>query len=49
MQNLEFQFEFFVKKWHFYGFLTSLFIWCIFIHHVKYLDKPIKCLEMREI
>ena len=32
----------------FYGFFnTSLFIWYISIHHVKYLDKPIKCLEMR--
>ena len=31
-----------------YGiFNTSLFIWYISIHHVKYLDKPIKCLEMR--
>ena len=28
-------------------FYTSPFIWYISIHHVKYLDKPIKCLEMR--
>ena len=27
--------------------ITSLFIWYISNHHVKYLDKPIKCLEMR--
>ena len=28
------------------NFFTCLFIWYISIHHVKYLDKPIKCLEM---
>ena len=33
---------------NFHGFFyTSPFIWYISIHHVKYLDKPIKCLEMR--
>ena len=33
---------------NFYGFFnTSLFIWHICIHHVTYLDKLIKCLEMR--
>ena len=26
---------------------TSLFIWYISLHHLTYLDKPIKCLEMR--
>ena len=31
-----------------YGiFKTSLFIWDITFHYLKYLDKPIKCLEMR--
>ena len=28
-------------------FHTGPFIWYISIHQVKYLDKPIKCLEMR--
>ena len=28
-------------------FNTRAFIWYISIHHVKYMDKPIKCLEMR--
>ena len=33
---------------NFYGFFnTSLFIWGISFHNLKYLDKPIKCLEMR--
>ena len=40
------------RKWifntNFYWFFyIILFIWYISIHHVKYLDKPIKCLEMR--
>ena len=34
--------------WHLYGFFnTSLFIWYISIRLVKYLDKPIRCLEMK--
>ena len=58
LQNLEFLLEFFGKiqeielNWifmiHFYGiFNTSLSIWGISFHNLKYLDKPIKCLEMR--
>ena len=30
-----------------YLFLQNLFIWGISFHNLKYLDKPIKCLEMR--
>ena len=40
-KKLNFYIEF---SWIYY---TSPFIWYICIHHVKYLDKPIKCLEMR--
>ena len=44
--NLNFSSKF--KKLNFDEFLkTSLFIWYISLHHVKYLDKPIKCLEIR--
>ena len=28
-------------------FYTGSFIWGISFHNLKYLDKPIKCLEMR--
>ena len=36
----------FILNFHWF-FHTSPFIWYISIHLVKYLDKPIKCLEMR--
>ena len=41
-----------MKKLKFYSEIyefvnANLFSWYIFIHHVKYLDKLIKCLEMR--
>ena len=41
------------RKWilllNFYEFFkTIIFVWYISIHHLTYLDKLIKCLEMRE-
>ena len=36
------------KKLNFYVFFnTSFFIWGFSFHNLEYLDKPIKCLEMR--
>ena len=42
IQEIEFLFLIFMDF-----FNTCLFIWYISVHHVKHLDKPIKCLEMR--
>ena len=45
--NLNFNFSFKFKNLNFYLEFVSLFMWYISIHHIQYLDKPIKCLKMR--
>ena len=45
LQNLEFKLEFFVKIQEIY--FLWIFIWYLSRDHVKYLDKRMKCQQMR--
>ena len=46
--EIELKFKNFIFILNFYGFFyIIIFIWGITFHNLKYLDKPIKCLEMR--
>ena len=45
--NFDKKFKLKFKKLNFYLLFLWIFIWYISIHQIKYLYKPIKCLEMR--